>query len=327
MLRHAFFVTLLITQGAPMAGQAADDFFAKTSAGRMAVATEYVDQAKSIIRRNLQATTPWTIGTFDSIKVHIVDQIRPQAYAYIENDNRHIVISTAFLTLSNLYVTHMMINRYASVFDRRRCDRFVEESVRIMHTLPAPEAVNHPIMSPFKYCGVTDFQLSEQQYNEIFNAFFSEFFKSVTTIILGHEYAHHILNHLPLDPKTPPAERRKLEHIADQAGSYLFGESGTRIPAAIMFHMLSKFQNPKDPFRIDANYAAHQCRLLFFVYHDRMFSSGLNDTELQSFKAETPHFKAILEDAQTKLSAPLDKLPSCRELTLSDEELFGHPPK
>ncbi|MBA4132920.1 MAG: hypothetical protein C0519_16045 [Hyphomicrobium sp.] len=290
--------------------------------GRIAVTQQYVDKAKQIIRGNIATTTPNLVALFDQIQVQVVDDQKSYASAYIEAGKRYIKISTGFTILSNLYVTQTFIFRNAKSFNRKQCLSLVEDAIRAMQTLSVEESLQHPSLKPWRYCGVTSLPLDPDQVDRGFNALFDPFHTSVVTTVLAHEYAHHLLGHLPAAPASPE-ENRRIEHIADRSASYLLGEGGTRVPAAIMFYMLSRYKSPLDPFRNEAKYAASQCRFLFFIRHDQVFAAGIKGKQFDTLLRTTPHFAGVYRGVLKQLSVTPDKIPNCIEILYSDEDLFG----
>lgn len=320
----SLYVVLLIAFAAwPVSGHAGP--FEDGAAGRIAVTREHVDQAKRIIRANIEMKTPAYLKAFDQIEILIVDDVKPYAYAYIDNGKRYITISTSHIILANLYAMQTFFLRNPKYFNVNKCMRLVEDSIEVMHTVSPDEGMRHPTMKPWRYCEVKGFPYSEEQIDNAFNPLFNAITTSIFGILLGHEYAHHLLGHLPA-VKTTPEDSRKIENIADRSASYLLGEGGTRLPAAAMLYMLSRFKLGRDPFRASSGHAAQQCRFLFLVSHDARFRAGFSGKKLDNFLKVTPHFAGIYQGIKKQLSAGLDNFPNCVEMTYSDEQLFGVKP-
>lgn len=293
--------------------------------GRISVTRDYVELAKRIIRERLQETSPKHVKIFDQVEVRVIDDNKAIAFAHIEGKKRYVTISTAYTILSNLYTTQVFVFRNAKTFDREKCSRLVEDSITAMHTLSVAESIKHPALKPWRYCGVDDMPMSPDEVNLRFNDFYRPFHTSVMTILLGHEYTHHLLGHLPAKPASPE-ENRRIEHIADRSASYLLGDGRTRLPAAAMFYMLSRFRTGRDPFRIESNYAAHECRFMFFVRHDRVFNVGLSEKLFEEFMKNTPHFAGVYNDISKRLSVPPDQIPTCADMHFNDDDLFSVKP-
>lgn len=270
------------------------------------------------------ATTPHVVDVFDSIEIILTDDVKPYAAAYVTGNKRYIELSLGYSLIIDNFIKFYTVLKANNSDVSLQCRQFHTYLIQKISRLSFEEYVSDKEINPWVYCKNLKKTYTQRDFDDIYESLTGPFALSTFGLVLGHEYVHHLLKHVPAGPMSA-LERRKVETIADRGASNLLGEMASRVPGAVILDVAEPLRS-RDPFADTRNYAATPCRVYYFISIDRAFGIGAGGAWLDSIGAEFPHVKQRLAQLKKQMNVPIDSVKSCDVTLLSDEELFGVKP-
>lgn len=250
---------------------------------RSQMASRIKDITESQFIPNLTQNKPEYLNEFRKIKVVIVDNARPTARSKYENGDRIIEINTGVIFLALLYNEYSLLRNFYAEHINDRCKNYMEflgEKIKTMSILDKPDYQDDSVTAG-KFCGAEKIRTPEYAKNYLNLLDTDRSLSAVIGFVLGHEYGHHLLKHLP--PKQmEPAQYRQIEIEADNFGSNILGNFASRASATLIFDFLEK-QRRADPFAVERRYPAEECRFIYLMNEDTRFWRGHQGAELQAY--------------------------------------------
>ena len=205
---------------------------------------------------------------YSKIDVIVVDNVTPGALANFSKNKRIIFYSTGTTLLLLYYTTYAAIINTPGSFSNRLCSSYPDylgKAFSDANGRVSLEAFLKTTSPPETYCQAHDSPELEAEKGKLL----AETVIPATAFMLGHEYGHHLLGHLPLTHQLSPQEARQLESQADSFGSSMLWRI-PRAPAVVIFDILSRYAE-KDVFDQAASHEPEECRYLSLFTDDRRF--------------------------------------------------------
>lgn len=284
-------------------------------------------QIKNITQRqflpNVAANNPEYNDIFKEIKINIIDNARPTARAKYENGQRTIDFNTGVAFLVLLYSEYSLLRNHYRDRVNARCEEYINFLVDRYRNSENFKSIdfNDESLTAAHFCGAEHLRSDEYIRKYISHLDNDRYLSAVIGFMLGHEYGHHLLGHLP-PRQMPAADYRKIESEADNFGSNLLGNYASRANATLIFDFLAK-QRRSDPFAVERKYPAEECRFLYLMGEDQRFWGGFQGYELFKYlddhieiKERIPRILEFVEDQkngkliETKCNKNLSDSPS-----------------
>lgn len=272
-------------------------------------ATEIV---KGKFRRTIAEQKPDWLPQFNAIEVQTVDEVRPGGIAGMDGKKRVIQLNLGTTLVPHIYAEYATVRTHYGSRHNGRCKdyvRYLGEFYR-EHGRSEPDQFAAALTRPLQFCGVADLA-ADKTFQSRFYEIFDDTFTPVFGLILAHEYAHHLLRHVPVTTNDP-AKRRALEDEADRRGSVLFGRIASRTRAAVVFSVMASYRSA-DPFDPNRRAVSEECRFLYYLVDDARFANIYSLNELLSpiqnridIMERIPQLKRELEMYQKGI-----KIPNC----------------
>ncbi|HEV7259490.1 MAG TPA: hypothetical protein VGN82_17040 [Bosea sp. (in: a-proteobacteria)] len=233
--------------------------------------------AKRVLRVTVEQQMPSWLPLFDSVKVDVKDFVRPGGIALAQDGKKSIEMNVGVTVAVHIYSEYATIRTHYPSRHNGNCKNYLTYLGEFYKTSARqePEAFLATVVRPADYCGVPGLR-EDGRFREQAGAIFRQTLLPGLGLILGHEYAHHLLRHVPVKTNAV-AKLRDMEEEAEKTGSVLFGTAASRIPAAIIFDLMARYRT-SDPFSKARAHPPEECRFVYFLFDDARFTG---ETDVQ----------------------------------------------
>lgn len=235
--------------------------------------------AKGKFRRTLTEQKPDWLPLFNAIDVQTIDEVRPGGIAGMDGKKRVIHLNLGTTLVPHVYAEYATIRTHYGSRHNTRCKDYVRYLGDFYkeHGRSEPDQFAAALTRPLEFCGVSGLK-TDKTFQSRFYKIFDDTFTPVFGLILAHEYAHHLLRHVPVKTRDP-AKLRAIEDEADRRGSVLFGRIASRTRAAVVFSVMASYR-AADPFDPRRRAVSEECRFLYYLVDDARFANIYSLQEL-----------------------------------------------